>query len=69
VYICGVENVGDNKEAQHGWMLRSLVSEVDDLNSVAHACSCESRRLTVPDYRIEINAHSFNTRPSLFVFS
>jgi hypothetical protein len=38
VYICGVENVGDNEETKHGWKLRYLGSEVDDLNSVAHAC-------------------------------
>jgi hypothetical protein len=38
VYICGVENVGDNKKTKHGWKLRPLDSEVDDLNLAAHAC-------------------------------
>jgi hypothetical protein len=37
VYITGVENVSDNKETKHGRKLRYLVSEVDDLSSVAQA--------------------------------
>lgn len=54
MYICGVENVGDNQETQHGWMLRWTISmQLRMRIAVSHGV------LTVPDYRNEINAHSF----------
>jgi hypothetical protein len=50
VYICGVENVGDNEETKHFWRLRSLGPEVDDLGSVAHA-SCSEWWRSITEFK------------------